>query len=1402
MLTVLISKTGLYAGLGEAIHINPLLTTAYIKNYDESDLILKFPGAAVGAPVFNDATENSITIDSVDPPGNGQDVEYGISKTDNANDAIWQPVPVFSGLIPGTNYYIFTRSAENEDYAPGAAGARLHVITMTNSAHWDSALAAIRNGGSGTAGNLKTYTLVVIGNVEITGITGTGSCFGSVQYIEATLKGSGTLSPNGSTGQIFCLGGNQTLIIDDENIILQGRSGNTYQTVYIQSGGTLKLKNGAINGCNGSVGIGIGSTFAMSGGTISGNASNCGVDVSGSFTMTGGSISGNTSISDGGGVRVASSGSFTMTGGTISGNTSSGVGGGVHVAASGSFTMTGGIVYGNNAGSPLANTASYGAALYLESGTAKYGDGTNILPHTEGELNYTDYTITPGSNGGAPDTDYDITGTGTFSYDGTAKTVTITPKAGASPGAVIIWYEGISPTVYAKSTTAPVNNGTYNATFDVAESAPFPALAGLKAGTITIESQSPSAGDYTASGTGTFVYNGSARTVTITPKTGASPGAITVWYTGTSPTVYAKSATAPANAGTYAVTFDVAAVPGWDAAAGFAAGNIIINKAGGAEIVSLTTNGTPTCNAITLNAAALTPATGQDILYGISTVNNANSAAWQTGLVFSGLNPTTTYYIFAYSAGNSNYNEGPVKSLAAVTAAHNWGAWTVTTPATFIAPGVETRYCQHPGCTEFETQPAAQLPITNASDWADACSQLNGKTGSYTLTVTGNFSVAGSDSNNTFGATPSGSLTVTITGSQTVSLTGTGSLLRIGNSQTVVMQDINFAGNSSNTSPLVYVSGTNSALVMSGSASVSGNTTNGTGGAGVLVSNGSFTMQDNASVYDNTSTSGNGGGVWVNSGNMTMKDGTISGNKANLGGGVYVSGAGSAFTISGGTIYGSSASPSSLRNISTAATPEGASLFVSQGAAKYGDGNDIPLLNSVTVSNGKYSNDTLTGKGLALGTTKDFWANNFQNNTSYQTQAQLMAIGYYCTVWAETGSGVSGTTASSMAAAFDNDIYPKMIAAFSLNSGTYNGVTYANTMDLADAYFGDGDGKMCILLLDIKDNVATTGSYVAGYFWAGNFYSYSDSNKCDMIYVDTYPGQPGSLASNRTLAHEMQHLMNWTSSQINRSGASMSTWINEGLSGAAEWVYLQNHDNGRMTWFNNDTTGLIRKGNNFFVWDNRNNENVQAVLDDYATVYLFFQWLRLQSGGSSSIYKNIISSSSTGYQAVLNAMPAYSTWGDLLKTWLAANYINAASGPYGYMNDATLKNVKAKTAAQGTTSLPLYPGEGVYSVTSSAGAVPGQSGNIRYAGLNTASPALSDTNVFAGGILLTYNVNTSLTGPTETGTTTGVSASIIPAMQNLQTQDQLTGPFAISGAEALRQNGYSEKPLPPYTRRP
>ncbi|MDR2729701.1 MAG: hypothetical protein LBB81_02250 [Treponema sp.] len=470
--------------------------------------------------------------------------------------------------------------------------------------------------------------------------------------------------------------------------------------------------------------------------------------------------------------------------------------------------------------------------------------------------------------------------------------------------------------------------------------------------------------------------------------------------------------------------------------------------------------------------------------------------------------------------------------------------------------------------------------------------------------------------------------------------------------------------------------------------------------------------------------------------------------------------------------------------------------------------------------------ETGTGGGgggifFPINPTRKFWAQNAVTQAFYQLDAERLAENSRCEVWVEKGSGVNAATANSIANEYSNNIYTKMINNFGWNENIEvqkNQEKNMNTMEIAHwlTTGNSNNAKLTILLLDIKDSYqpGVNESYVAGYFWPYDILSSLlslpagyRSNELDMIYIDINPGLKNSERISEaymTLAHEMQHLMNFVSSvvyRVNESGTlyTMDTWIDEGLSAAAEWVYSGRYSDDRVGWFyyngnGKDMHGKIDVGNNFYVWGNRvSDKDPYPILDDYATVYLFFQWLRLQSG--SSIYKEIIKSENYDYRAVINAFKNtynYPNWGDMLSDWLAANNINSAAGRDGYKNDQILKNITASYAPAGSTYLSLYPGEGVYSYSNTSPSVT-SSGNIKY-------------KYFSGNkTLLTYNVNDknyvgegeNISSLIESGTITGVKPpSSIRMSGNYDIKPgsyEISGPFRIGMGDVTRMNKNSNR---------
>ena len=462
-----------------------------------------------------------------------------------------------------------------------------------------------------------------------------------------------------------------------------------------------------------------------------------------------------------------------------------------------------------------------------------------------------------------------------------------------------------------------------------------------------------------------------------------------------------------------------------------------------------------------------------------------------------------------------------------------------------------------------------------------------------------------------------------------------------------------------------------------------------------------------------------------------------------------------------------------------------------------------------------------------------FYAQDMVTGDYYKLTAEKLYEGETCVIWAEEGSGVTWNVAMDIASEYDSKIRGMMIEKFSVEGDirlvdNNQLVVYRcnNILDLAD-WLTDEDGKLTILLLDIRDGHSPPqkDSYVAGYFFSGNFWPKGRftaaggthySNAKDMIYVDTSPGlDKQKNQAYATFAHELQHLINWVTSCFFR-GNLMETWIDEGLSSQAEYFYLGGNLPERYNWFSNDRLGTIERGNNFFVWGNHEPD---AILDDYATVYLFFRWLYLQADANlkQDIFKKISASPNYHYEAVTEVARDinndWSDWEPLLRTWLAANYY-PGNTVYGYKGDTYLQG-KIKARYTTGSSIQLYPGEGVYSVLGSSFTPSAGGGkNIRYAGLSGSSSAIDIDSPYAGNILLTFNANPNKDGAREIGrlatpveavpfsVSASVSVPIILTLGEDNPAERFNGLYVLDARDVLGRNRETEMSgaflRPPY----
>ncbi|MDR2491627.1 MAG: hypothetical protein LBD20_09530 [Spirochaetaceae bacterium] len=374
-----------------------------------------------------------------------------------------------------------------------------------------------------------------------------------------------------------------------------------------------------------------------------------------------------------------------------------------------------------------------------------------------------------------------------------------------------------------------------------------------------------------------------------------------------------------------------------------------------------------------------------------------------------------------------------------------------------------------------------------------------------------------------------------------------------------------------------------------------------------------------------------------------------------------------------------------------------------------------------------------------LENTKVFFATDLSGRSSlrYKVAANLVAQGEHCVVYLAVDQEINIQKINNLVYEFDKRIYPVVVDSFG--------------EPLSNVY----DRRITLLLLDVRDGFSGSGGYVAGYFYPNDLVHTADSNILTMLYIDTNPGFNAMDNIYSTTAHELQHLINY-SIRLSKANNPFDTWIDEGLSTGAEYLFKQEQQQGRIRYFTSTNTS-ITDGNNFFVWGNRGD-----LLAEYASVYMFFQWIGLNASNGYGVYKDIINSNFSDYRAITQMarlrlrgivseeISDEEAWEKILGTWLAANVINEPTGYYGYKS--AISDIKVFPPS--SSNVNLAPGEAVYyfpTVTK-----PENTGSLRHLFLSKANQTayssltaeqynnlLTDKNLTA---IVTYNANVAGNG--------------------------------------------------------
>jgi hypothetical protein len=280
-----------------------------------------------------------------------------------------------------------------------------------------------------------------------------------------------------------------------------------------------------------------------------------------------------------------------------------------------------------------------------------------------------------------------------------------------------------------------------------------------------------------------------------------------------------------------------------------------------------------------------------------------------------------------------------------------------------------------------------------------------------------------------------------------------------------------------------------------------------------------------------------------------------------------------------------------------------------------------------------------------LGSSQTFWAFNIAKEEYYQVEATLKAIGEHCYIYVENTNltRASDKVIDRLRSSFDTRIYPT------------NSRVFGTPPDV------DGDPRIFILVLDVKDNFSgTSQSFVAGYYDSTNQYPngtqvedevLKTSNEAEILYVDLNPADPTSSQVLGTIAHEFQHMIHWNHDPLE------DAWLNEGLSDLAIFLNGYGHPDSHVIAFREaPETSLADR------FDNG--------LAEYGAAYLWALYLWEKYGGDTTIGE-LVSNTGVGKEGIeetLSSLSISATFASIFHDWKVANYLDDTSFDrrYGY----------------------------------------------------------------------------------------------------------------------------------------
>lgn len=297
---------------------------------------------------------------------------------------------------------------------------------------------------------------------------------------------------------------------------------------------------------------------------------------------------------------------------------------------------------------------------------------------------------------------------------------------------------------------------------------------------------------------------------------------------------------------------------------------------------------------------------------------------------------------------------------------------------------------------------------------------------------------------------------------------------------------------------------------------------------------------------------------------------------------------------------------------------------------------------------------------LAVGDRHSFFSVDVRTQEQYIVSATLRAIGEFCYLYVEDSQWertVKRETLEVVRRAFDD----------STPADPQRGI-YRIQTDLFGAPPNvDGDPKIYLLLLDIRDGAVRGGGFIAGFFNPVDqqrgvlrhpeLGTPMRSNERDLLYIDTHPLDTGGAEGLGVIAHEFHHLIHW---RLDRSEA---IWVNEGCADVAMFLCGYRPEEHTESFEKHPSTSLTN-------WPLGGGSH----LAHYGAAYLWMLYLYEHLGGQETIAA-IVRERADGIAGVNSALLSQGltrTFSSIFADWKVANLLDDthfAGGRYGYQNE-------------------------------------------------------------------------------------------------------------------------------------